>query len=59
MATQIVVEKRIYFKVLSVTDDEWYYIVPTAALSDVDIKAELKKRGYIEIEERYNTIAWP
>jgi hypothetical protein len=59
MTTQIVVEKRIYFKVLSTTNDESYYIVPTAALSEQDIRAELNKRGYIDVEERYATIAWP
>jgi hypothetical protein len=59
MTTAVAVEKRVYFKVESLTNDEWYYVVVIAQLSSIDIIRELKKRGYKTIEERYYSAAWP
>jgi len=63
MATAVAVVKRVYFQVESFTNDEWYYVELSgfglANLTDVEMKAELNKRGYINIETRYIGTTWP
>jgi beta-lactamase class D len=59
MATDVPIVKRVYFQVESFTNTEWYYVTLSADLTDAEVKAELKKRGYINIETRYITTTWP
>jgi hypothetical protein len=59
MPTSVAVEKRVYFAVVSLTNGESYYIVTSAALTELEVIKELKKRGYTQIETRYYSAAWP
>jgi hypothetical protein len=65
MATAVAVEQRLYFQTDSLVNPDWYYVSLGGGFpeyfknTEADLRKELTKRGYKNIEMRYHSATWP